>query len=105
MSVNIIPFKTLSNQRFLYRELEKQRQQEWEKQRIAEMNSQKMREQEKVLKLKAQNQTLSVELSTLTEKVSRQALSSVLVVKGIYFNYRSASYLRIFATHGPELQT
>lgn len=51
------------------RELEKQRQKEWEQQRIAEMQAQKEREQEKVLKQKAHNQTLNVELSTLNEKV------------------------------------
>lgn len=51
------------------RELEKQRQQEWEQARIAEMNSQKQREQERVLKLKGHNTNLTVELSTLNEKV------------------------------------
>ena len=45
--------------------MEKQRQLEWEKQRIAEMQLQRQREQEKVLKLKAQNQSFTIELSTL----------------------------------------
>lgn len=49
--------------------MEKQRQLEWEKQRISEMQLQQQREQEKVLKLKAQNQQYSIELSTLTEKI------------------------------------
>jgi len=52
------------------RELEKQRQQEWEQARIAEMNAQKEREQERVLKQKAHNTQLNVELSTLNEKVN-----------------------------------
>lgn len=51
------------------KEMEKQRQIEWENQRIAEMQQQRQREQEKVLKLKAQNQTYSIELSTLNEKI------------------------------------
>ncbi|XP_037882780.1 intersectin-1 isoform X1 [Glossina fuscipes] len=51
------------------KELEKQRLMEWEQQRIAELNSQKQREQERVLKQKAQNTQLNVELSTLNEKI------------------------------------
>ncbi|XP_015021343.2 intersectin-2 isoform X2 [Drosophila mojavensis] len=51
------------------KELEKQRQQEWEQSRIAEMNAQKQREQERVLKQKAHNTQLNVELSTLNEKI------------------------------------
>lgn len=51
------------------KEMEKQRQIEWENQRIDEMQQQRQREQEKVLKLKAQNQTHTIELSTLNEKV------------------------------------
>lgn len=49
--------------------MEKQRQLEWEKQRISEMQLQRQREQEKVLKLKSQNQTFSIEQSTLDEKI------------------------------------
>nr|XP_016936173.1 intersectin-2 isoform X2 [Drosophila suzukii] len=51
------------------KELEKQRQQEWEQARIAEINAQKEREQERVLKQKAHNTQLNVELSTLNEKI------------------------------------
>lgn len=51
------------------KEMEKQRQLEWEKQRISEMQQQRQREQEKLLKLKAQNQTANIELSTLNEKI------------------------------------
>lgn len=49
--------------------MEKQRQLEWEKTRIAEMQLHRQREQEKVLKLKAQNQTYTIELGTLNEKI------------------------------------
>lgn len=49
--------------------MEKQRQLEWEKSRIAEMQLQRQREQEKVLKLKAQNQTYTIELGTLNDKI------------------------------------
>lgn len=42
---------------------------EWEQARIADLNSQKQREQERVLKQKAHNTNLNVELSTLNEKV------------------------------------
>lgn len=54
---------------FFNREMEKQRQLEWEKQKITEMQSQRQREQERVLKLKAQNQSFTIELSTLNDKV------------------------------------
>lgn len=49
--------------------MEKQRQLEWEKQRISEMQLQRQREQEKVLKLKSQNQTYTIEQSSLDEKI------------------------------------
>lgn len=49
--------------------MEKQRQLEWEKTRIAEMQLQRQREQEKVLKLKAQNQSYTIELGTLNDKI------------------------------------
>ncbi|XP_054264037.1 intersectin-1 isoform X2 [Macrosteles quadrilineatus] len=51
------------------REMERQRQLEWEKQRSLELQAQRQREQENVLKLKAKNQNLSIELSQLNEKV------------------------------------
>lgn len=54
---------------FYCRELEKQRLQEWEQARIAEINAQKQREQERGLKQKAHITQLNVELSTLNEKV------------------------------------
>ncbi|PNF24527.1 Intersectin-1 [Cryptotermes secundus] len=51
------------------REMERQRQLEWEKQRCQELQQQRQREQEKVLRLKAKNQNLSIELSQLNGKV------------------------------------
>ncbi|XP_075217000.1 dynamin associated protein 160 isoform X2 [Lycorma delicatula] len=51
------------------REMERQRQLEMEKQRSLELQAQRQREQETVLKLKAHNQNLSIELSQLNEKI------------------------------------
>ncbi|CAG9763141.1 unnamed protein product [Ceutorhynchus assimilis] len=51
------------------REMERQRQLEWEKQRLQELQQQRHREQETVLKLKAKNQSLTIELSTLNDQV------------------------------------
>ncbi|XP_055600986.1 intersectin-1 isoform X2 [Uranotaenia lowii] len=61
--------RELEKKELARKELEKQRQLEWETQKIAEMQQQRQREQENVLKLKAQNQSLSVELSTFNEKI------------------------------------
>lgn len=49
--------------------MERQRQLEWEKQRLQELQQQRQKEQETVLKLKAKNQTLTIELSTLNDQV------------------------------------
>lgn len=49
--------------------MERQRQLEWEKTKLQEMENQRQREQEGLLKLKSQNQTYTVELSSLTEKI------------------------------------
>lgn len=49
--------------------MERQRQLEWEKQRLQELQQQRQREQENVLKLKAKNQSLTIELSSLNEQV------------------------------------
>ncbi|XP_056641885.1 intersectin-1-like isoform X1 [Diorhabda sublineata] len=51
------------------KEMERQRQLEWEKQRLQELQNQRQREQETVLKLKAKNQSLTIELNTLNEQV------------------------------------
>ena len=49
--------------------MERQRQLEWEKQRLQELQQQRQREQENVLKLKAKNQSLTIELSSLNDQV------------------------------------
>lgn len=51
------------------REMERQRQLEWERQRLQELQQQRQKEQETVLKLKAKNQSLTIELSTLNDQV------------------------------------
>uniref|UniRef100_A0AAR5QBU5 Intersectin-1 n=1 Tax=Dendroctonus ponderosae TaxID=77166 RepID=A0AAR5QBU5_DENPD len=51
------------------REMERQRQLEWEKQRLQELQQQRQREQETVLKLKAKNQSLTIELTSLNDQV------------------------------------
>ncbi|XP_058167695.1 intersectin-1 [Anopheles ziemanni] len=61
--------RELEKKELARKEMEKQRQQEWEAQKIAEMQQHRQREQENVLKLKAQNQSLSVELSTFNERI------------------------------------
>uniref|UniRef100_A0A1B6C8A9 Intersectin-1 n=1 Tax=Clastoptera arizonana TaxID=38151 RepID=A0A1B6C8A9_9HEMI len=53
------------------KEMERQRQLEWEKQRSLELQAQRQREQENVLKMKAKNQNLNIELSQLNEKVKQ----------------------------------
>lgn len=63
-------FDVFENLCFLFsREMERQRQLEWEKQRLQELQQQRQREQENVLKLKAKNQSLTIELSSLNEQV------------------------------------
>lgn len=49
--------------------MERQRQLEWEKQRLQELQQQRQREQENVLKLKAKSQSLTIELSSLNDQV------------------------------------
>jgi intersectin len=51
------------------KEMEKQRQQEWENQKLQEMEAERQKEQEKLLKLKGQNQNLTIELESLSVKV------------------------------------
>ncbi|KAJ8965768.1 hypothetical protein NQ314_003909 [Rhamnusium bicolor] len=51
------------------KEMERQRQLEWEKQRLQDLQQQRQREQENVLKLKARNQSLTIELSSLNDQV------------------------------------
>lgn len=72
---------------------------EWEQSRIAEMNAQKQREQERVLKQKAHNTQLNVELSTLNEKVNAhyQQLNMQKLLINVMFRLKIC--LRRFATH------
>lgn len=49
--------------------MEKQRQLEWEAQKLQEMELERQKEQDRLLKLKGQNQTLTIELETLSTKV------------------------------------
>ncbi|XP_072755931.1 intersectin-1 [Anoplolepis gracilipes] len=51
------------------KEMERQRQLEWERQKSQELQAQRQKEQDILLKLKAKNQTLTIELGTLNEKV------------------------------------
>ncbi|KAJ8922264.1 hypothetical protein NQ315_004202 [Exocentrus adspersus] len=51
------------------KEMERQRQLEWEKQRLQDLQQQRQREQENVLKLKAKNQSLTIELTSLNDQV------------------------------------
>ncbi|XP_012284787.1 intersectin-2 isoform X2 [Orussus abietinus] len=51
------------------KEMERQRQLEWEKQKSQELQAQRQKEQDILLKLKAKNQTLTIELGTLNDKV------------------------------------
>ncbi|CAH1112689.1 unnamed protein product [Psylliodes chrysocephalus] len=51
------------------KEMERQRQLEWEKQRLQELQNQRQREQETVLKLKAKNQSLTIDLTALNDQV------------------------------------
>ncbi|XP_018398634.1 PREDICTED: intersectin-1 isoform X2 [Cyphomyrmex costatus] len=51
------------------KEMERQRQLEWERQKSQELQAQRQKEQDVLLKLKARNQTLTIELGTLNDKV------------------------------------
>ncbi|XP_076663199.1 dynamin associated protein 160 isoform X5 [Andrena cerasifolii] len=51
------------------KEMERQRQLEWENQKSQELQAQRQKEQDVLLKLKAKNQTLTIELGTLNDKV------------------------------------
>jgi intersectin len=49
--------------------MEKARQLEWEAQKLQEMEQERQKEQDRLLKLKGQNQTLTIELESLNTKV------------------------------------
>lgn len=63
--------------------MEHQRQVEWENIRISEMQSQKEREQERLLKLKAHNQTLNIQMSTLNERIKELSQKIVDTRSGV----------------------
>lgn len=50
------------------REMERQRQLEWETQKLQELTATRQKEQDNVLKLKARNQTLTIEHNGLVSK-------------------------------------
>lgn len=54
-----------------FREMERQRQLEWERQKSQELQAQRQKEQDVLLKLKAKNQTLTIELGTLVSTLER----------------------------------
>ncbi|XP_026472159.1 intersectin-1 isoform X2 [Ctenocephalides felis] len=51
------------------KEMERQRQMEWENQKLQDLQQLRQKEQENILRLKAQNQSLTIELTTLNDKV------------------------------------
>lgn len=59
----------LTSWQFIFRDLEKQRQLEWESQKLQDMEQERQREQDRLLKLKGQNQTLTIELESFSSKV------------------------------------
>jgi hypothetical protein len=61
----IINFRVFACLPVVRREMERQRQLEWEKQRRTELLQQRQREQERVVHLKAQSQRLAAELEQM----------------------------------------
>lgn len=61
-----------------FREMERQRQLEWERQKSQELQAQRQKEQDVLLKLKAKNQTLSIELGTLVSKRNYNGFETTL---------------------------
>lgn len=62
----------------MFREMERQRQLEWERQKSQELQAQRQKEQDVLLKLKAKNQTLSIELGTLVSKRNYNGFETAL---------------------------
>lgn len=56
--------------------MERQRQLEWERQKSQELQAQRQKEQDVLLKLKAKNQTLTIELGTLVNKILEGYITS-----------------------------
>ncbi|XP_050430286.1 intersectin-1 [Adelges cooleyi] len=77
------------------KEMERQRQLEWEKQKCMELQQQRHKEQEAVLKLKAKNQSLTIDIQQMTEKAKElsqkisETRASVTGVKSTIDSMRS----------------
>lgn len=65
--------------------MERQRQLEWERQKSQELQAQRQKEQDVLLKLKAKNQTLTIELGTL-----------VNILKGYSLNSKNISMINLY---------
>lgn len=63
----------------IFREMERQRQLEWERQKSQELQAQRQKEQDILLKLKARNQTLTIELGTLVNIIEGNILQIVTI--------------------------
>ncbi len=61
------------------REMERQRQLEWERQKSQELQAQRQKEQDILLKLKAKNQTLTIELGTLVNIIEGHILQTIII--------------------------
>lgn len=63
--------------------MERQRQLEWERQKSQELQAQRQKEQDILLKLKAKNQTLTIELGTLVNILKGYSLNSKNIISMI----------------------
>lgn len=69
--LKLLPLAPFANVQAAKRELERQRQLEWERQRRQELLTQRNREQESIVVLKARKKTLEFELEVLVMKHER----------------------------------
>lgn len=67
------------------REMERQRQLEWERQKSQELQAQRQKEQDVLLKLKAKNQTLTIELGTLVSTTKEINLTDSIFTFSLFF--------------------
>lgn len=68
--------------------MERQRQLEWERQKSQELQAQRQKEQDVLLKLKARNQTLTIELGTLVS-MKKIAVEEIFFIIVSLSNYRT----------------
>lgn len=73
--------------------MERQRQLEWERQKSQELQAQRQKEQDVLLKLKAKNQTLTIELGTLVSTSRGRRLNLDRFVNCYNNFYRIFHYL------------